>query len=667
MAYAKLKKEEYKNIGGINTKASVYVTGDREVMDLINYDFQTPGAWTQRPGITSVINGNTLAIGASNRLNFGFQTFIRTSNRISASFTQATFFVGNSFTYSFTGGVFTPGSVLSASGALPTTAGFGNSVNVMTGSTNAQSLSYSNIGYFTAGKQAYKASPLGIYYYGLPYYVNGDDLFAYPTYTSGGVGGLNGTYVFYLAYQDIYNYAGPVGYTLAVVPTPMTDSIEMTGFSFTQQALQSGATYINIYSDRVQGFPATESRLIFQVPLGATLASIHGLANSNLSPLGNYGINDTVTNFKPITFVRGAVLGDPLFYSHEADVVEFFSGRLFWGMSSGKNIIYYSEIVEFVEDAQQTPAENFEFVQNQQFPLTGLKSYNQSLLVFFQKGVSRLVGTDPHNFYAVELTTEYGLVNQRAVVEFNEKIWFLDTKEIVEFNGSNMSSVSDRVNAIISRMNLNAAQKTATAYHYENRNEVWFAIPIDGSEENNIIIVHDYLANGWYTTKSPSSFTMLQAIYDQTLVASGSASTVYMNNKRLFTSHPGGSMGYFDESITTDYNQGITLSYKSRYHCDQGPSTTMEWRRLYLDTGPWAGVTLSFNTNFYANFATATISATRTIWAVGSPYSGPQQTRIDFGIAAKSLSHEVMFVSSTATPIVRIYGYTVESRFLRSV
>ncbi len=38
MGYNKLKAEKYSNVGGINQKASQYVTGDNEFLDLENYD-----------------------------------------------------------------------------------------------------------------------------------------------------------------------------------------------------------------------------------------------------------------------------------------------------------------------------------------------------------------------------------------------------------------------------------------------------------------------------------------------------------------------------------------------------------------------------------------------------------------------------------------------------
>lgn len=123
-------------------------------------------------------------------------------------------------------------------------------------------------------------------------------------------------------------------------------------------------------------------------------------------------------------------------------------------------------------------------------------------------------------------------------------------------------------------------------------------------------------------------------------------------------------MTYFGP-FANDDGRTIDLSWKTKYHTDLGHSSTSQFRRFYLDTGPWAGATLTFNARFYANFATNVISLTRPIYASGSPYSGPQQSRIDFGIPAKSLSTEVVHGSTQGEVIV--YGFTVESRFQRKV
>ena len=128
MSYPKLKKESYVNAGGINTKMSVYITGEREVLDLVNYDLQNIGAWTQRPGMTNAVSGNTFGVGASNRYNFGCQTYRLRTGIFGITFTQRYYLISNSLTYavSLSNGVLTQ----STGGSLTAGQGYGNQVNV---------------------------------------------------------------------------------------------------------------------------------------------------------------------------------------------------------------------------------------------------------------------------------------------------------------------------------------------------------------------------------------------------------------------------------------------------------------------------------------------------------------------------------------------------------
>lgn len=50
MPEERIKTESYANIGGINRKASRYVTGENDSLDLFNLDFQIPGSLNQAPG-----------------------------------------------------------------------------------------------------------------------------------------------------------------------------------------------------------------------------------------------------------------------------------------------------------------------------------------------------------------------------------------------------------------------------------------------------------------------------------------------------------------------------------------------------------------------------------------------------------------------------------------
>ena len=672
MAYQKLKQEQYINVGGISTKASVYVTDDRSVLDLVNYDLQTTAAWTQRPGITNAISGQTLSLtpGANQFFYFGGQASKLDPLTINgATILFSSYLIGNTSNYFFS---------LSAAYIAPVgptlgfgTSGKGNLVNAIgPGKPTVGAQSFYNNAYFSANKGSFRANYVSLYYYGLPKYADG--LTAIPASGSAGTGSLSGTYNFRICYAiSEEQYVGSPGLSFSVSVSGASQ-ILLSGFTLTNRANLSGADQLYIYSNRVFGLGTDEYGLVDFTSVGST-AVITGLTAGLIQPRTTasslFEQNLTLIDKVPSTRTQiTSLYNEYEFVTGNADCVEFFGDRLYWGQSSGNNLIFFSEPIEFIGNAQDVLPENFILTKNNNYSLVGLKAYNQALIIFFQKGVNRLTGDNLANFNQQELTSEYGLVNSRCIVEFRERLWFLDEKDIIEYNGANFQPVSLNVQSYLSRMNLEVARNTATAYHYERRKEVWFAIPIDGSTSNNIILVFDYNASGWYVIKSPYAFYGLIELSQQSLSTGNSSANVVFTNTNLYTSDPssGYKIGYFGENFKLDYDSSFTLTFKTKYH-SAGLSTTNEWRRFYLDNGPWAGVTLSFSANMYANFATSTVAHTATIYASGSPYSGPQQTRIDFGVPAKSLSVETHIATGASLPIIRVYGYTIESRFLRNV
>lgn len=660
MAYQKMKKEQYFNVGGIDTRASVYITDDKTVLNLVNFDLQTNGAYTQRPGTTSVIIAIVDANTASMIPYYSFQTVgvptIGLSSATAYLSTFSTYVVSNSNIASVSLGngyaITAPSSITLALGSGGQ--GVGNAVTVLRDA-------YS-VGYYSNGTNIFKVSTTaGPHYFGLPY----TDTFPY-TISQGGVGSLSGVYNFRVALQDIYGYRGPVQSTSLTITAAGSATISITGLTFSQTALASGATCYVVYRDRVTGYPSTTFVSIATGPLSATFISTTDAISTSLAYISEP--NTGVPNL-------GGVTSTP-YASAIGNALEFHQERLFISEGSGSNKIHFSEPIENQIDAQSFELESTLYLGNTNFPTTTLKSYNQSLIAFLIRGVFRITGVDLNSFDVQELSKTYGCLNARALVVFKDVLWFLDQSGIIEFNGANFLEVSAPIRSIFARMNITAAQKVATAYHYEGRKEVWFAFPIDGSDYNNIIAIFDYNTGGWYFSTSQMYFNMLSGLYKYTSVA-GQPSPYDL---KLYTGSVGDFVSsgtaapyvsYFGEEFKTDGYDfaplSYTMSFKTKYHAEQGHSVTCEWRRFYLDTGPWAGVTLSFMANFYANFATATVALTRTIYASGSPYSGPQQTRIDFGIPAKSLSTEISISSGASSSKVVVYGYTIESRFLRNV
>ena len=235
--------------------------------------------------------------------------------------------------------------------------------------------------------------------------------------------------------------------------------------------------------------------------------------------------------------------------------------------------------------------------------------------------------------------------SNRCVVIFENLMFFLDRKGVIQYTGANISYASTKIQPIFDRMNYNAALTQACAAHDKLRNQVLFTIPIDGSTTNNITLVYDYVADAWttHTGYTPSVFAEIQGRNEI---------------RRLFYGDYSGRVNWFSASFLSDNGTGITFSFKTRYLHDMGDSIQKQFRRLYVNADT-LGSTLINKINFYQDYGTSVVLGT-------TLFLGAFQERIDYGISAKSLAFEMISVNSTNS-ILKIHGFTIESRLQRRV
>lgn len=323
--------------------------------------------------------------------------------------------------------------------------------------------------------------------------------------------------------------------------------------------------------------------------------------------------------------------------------LELYNNQLFLaGFSSMLSTVYWSDIGE----PEGIEPEFFaEFRTNDGDRVTGVKSFGSQLIVTKERSVHKLTGDNPNNFALQEISDQFGCVSNRAMVTFNDQLHFLDPKGVCEYNGANIQIISNRVESVFLTMNIAAARENAQAIHVRSRNEIWWAIPCDGATVNNCVVVFDYLANAWTVYKGfdPSSLAVVQGAFLEPTVLYGSYSGTIFN---------------FGASLFGDNGHGITCSIQTRYWAPMGQSTQQQFRRLYLNLDPLAGVTQPITVNLRPDYG-ATIGATFTM------YQAPFQSRIDFGISSKSMNAEFIHVSATLP--LKINGWTIESRFQRAV
>jgi hypothetical protein len=119
-----------------------------------------------------------------------------------------------------------------------------------------------------------------------------------------------------------------------------------------------------------------------------------------------------------------------------------------------------------------------------------------------------------------------------------------------------------------------------------------------------------------------------------------------------------GVINAFGASLAGDNGVGMTTIMKTRFFADMGRSTTEQYRRFFVDLDPVLGFTSALSVNFFTDYGSS-IQLTRTM------YQSPFQSRIDFGLPAKSLAAEI--INTTNTDPIKIHGFTIESREQRKV
>lgn len=424
--------------------------------------------------------------------------------------------------------------------------------------------------------------------------------------------GFTGIYVYHYGYLNDRGYVGPCsgGLTVSVAGH---SAVVLGGFTTLSGY---GITALPIYRTSANG--------VIDFRIGYASAGASLFIDTNLS-LTSDQCSDTV------------------WFTLAPRYLDIYNNQLFMaGFSSALSTVHFSQIGE-PEGVE--PDFNFEVRTNDGDRITGMKNYIGSLYIFKKNSFHRLSGDNPDGFLLTEISGEYGCLSNRAIAIYNDIMLFLDKKGVAKFDGAGVSIISDRIEPTFLAMNIVAAEENAVAIHNRLRNEIWFLVPCNGAERNNCVIIYDYLADAFAVWDVPEMSSLAMA------------KRGFTSDRAFFGSYSGGVFN-FGSSLFGDFGQSITCILKTRFHSDTGKSIEQLYRRLYLDVDPVLGLTSAITTNFYTDYGSS-IALTRTL------YQAPFQSRIDFGLPAKSLSIE--FVNSTSTDPIKVNGYTIESREQRRV
>jgi hypothetical protein len=460
--------------------------------------------------------------------------------------------------------------------------------------------------------------------------------------------------------QDFFKYDGT-----NAQPFSLPKGISHASFSITA-GFNAAAGLSGVY---IAGYGYLNDRGYYGPPSDGVTLSLNGVSYNALFFVGmttpaNFGISaialyrseagfgtmygTTNIAISTATFLDWSSLSnreqpDYIHFTLAPRYMEIFNNQLMMaGFSSALSTLYWSDIGE----PEGVRAESFAEVRtNDGDRLTGLRAYFNDLIISKERSLHRLSGDNPDAFTLQQITDQFGCLSNRTMIVYNNNMLFLDSKGIMRWNGAGVDDISTRIEDIFARMNVSAARENAVGFHNRLNNEVWIAIPIDGSTTNNLIIVYDYLTDSFafYDGPVPSTLALVQGRLEAKTPLYGGYT---------------GTIAYFDDDVENDLGAGFTCLIQHRFLSNYGQSIEQQFRRFYLNIEPIAGSSHPINLKFFTDYG-STVMASFTI------YQERFQTRVDFGIPAKTLSTEISHYSASLS--FRVFGWTVESRFQRPV
>lgn len=697
MADQKPTENSYRLLGGVNQKASLYEMSMAQFLNLRNMDFDVLNALQKRPGQTYAISS-----GTTRTIQSLFE-FIRLSGSswMVAGSQFSMFYIANGGLTLFSDGWFSTdvqrADMLTFTdklwiangvkwqrwdGASAYPVGLPVTPNFLVA---ANSATFNYIFNWHAGTST--ASYM---------------LVLGATHILRDVGGTQITRGIYFAYSYLRNdgYQGPANF-LFQARNVITSS---TGVSTGGEATQSASAYSLNGFTIPAGYGITAINLWFAVDTiySSTTASqevIPGIGAVNTGDLGwmvtpgskafcsiSLKPNADISKFRFFTAIPSASLflsndgigttfwsatniifgstfatldGPPVngfsgmtgdfFTTYTPKYIEVNQNRMMiGGVTSSPSSVLFSEVGE---PEFFNPDNSFEVRTNDGDVVTGFVSFNDQLIIMKQRSFHKVIGDSADNYQLVQISDQYGCLNNNSIVKYDQKVLWLDQSGIIEYNGANHQIISTPIEGIFRRMNIRDAKVTATGVHYPDRKQVWFAIPIDQTapfeviQANNITIVYDYVINAWtfFDGYTPTVYALAKQGLTKPSVWRGDES---------------GMIHYFGSSFYSDSGQGITCLAYTRFDLAKENETWI-WRRFFLDVATAVGLTGTINGQVFSNYDQSTIQATFAV------YQNQFQTRAEMGVVGKAVAAQ--FSHSSASLPLLINGYSWAKRGLRNV
>jgi hypothetical protein len=181
-----------------------------------------------------------------------------------------------------------------------------------------------------------------------------------------------------------------------------------------------------------------------------------------------------------------------------------FKNRLFLAGSNSSDVQFSAQLRPEV-----FPVDNIlSFGQDDCGPITGLYTTQNALLVFKQRGIFLIKSQQTQTgttFFSQNISKDIGCIAPNSIAEVpGVGILFLSMEGVYGIEGS-LENVGSRTQLIrystpipglTNRIN-NAASIQAVGNYYPKDKEYWLAVPVDGSDKNNFVLVYHGAIGSW--------------------------------------------------------------------------------------------------------------------------------------------------------------------------
>lgn len=672
----------YDMLGGVNQKASEYSVNRAQFLDIRNMDFDVPNALQKRPGSTQAIT-----VGTSGPINSVFE-FIKldgTSFVVAGSDTAMFYLAGAAYTLLDTGwNNGQPANMLTFVNKL--WIANGQKYSWWTGSTLLSAFLPTPPGPLEIDRNQGFQNGASWFLVGGATHITWQSAV---TYTVRGV---------YVAYSYLRNdgYVGPANFLKDAKNVVADYNVASSGSEFFNTLTylagytalgNHGITAISVWvaADTVTDTSAADPTVgnaqagnmgyaiggqhnkfmsvtlrpnadLSRFQLYTTIPTSTLFAKSNVYDQYTLGAGTTMwcatfTTFTHASFtiVAPANIGFSgmaydFLQTYTPKYIEVNQNSMFMaGFSNAPSVVWFSDLGE----PESVQVENFfEVRTNDGDRLYGQKAYNNYILLFKERSFHKVVGNSSDNYQLVQLSGDYGCLSDKSIVEYDEKLVWIDRKGVMQFDGAGWRIISGPVEDTFRRMNINSAKENACAAHWPDRNQIWFGIPLDNSTQNNTTVVWDYLIDAWtfFDGFSPSSFALVRGTQARPVVWRGNYS---------------GMIALHGSSFYGDGGLGITCLARPHWDKWQGEHSTNIWRRLFLDMATATGLTGTVTGKVFSNYDGTTVQATYAM------YQNQFQTRAEMGVVGKAVTTEWAHFSASLPLLIN--GYSWSKRTLRNV